>query len=120
MACPQSKQVVVLANCFPNLLALTMDRWIIFHPQLGEINVCCTQRGQSYFTNISTEMICKVQSRAVLSGDTEKTDEDLFTEFLELRTSSKHLIPLFSNKLAFPAIGAKHRRHYRTRFRLNL
>jgi hypothetical protein len=107
---PQSNKVVVLANCFPNILALTMDRWKIFHPHPGEINVCCTQRGQSYFTTISTEMICRVQSRAVLSGDTEKTDEDLFAEFLELRTSSKHLIPLFSNKLAFPAIGVKHRR----------
>ena len=107
---PQSNKLVLLANCFPNLVALTMDSWIIFHPRLKEINVRCTQRGQSYFTTISTEMKCEVQSPAVLSGDAGKTDEELFVEFLGLSTGSKHLIPLFSNKLPVPAIDAKYRR----------
>ena len=55
-------------------------------------------------------MKCEVQSPAGLSGDAGKTDEELFVEFLGLSTGSKHLIPLFSNKLPFPAIDAKYRR----------
>jgi hypothetical protein len=44
-------------------------------------------------------MICEVENVAALSNDIGKTGEDLFAKFLELRTGSKHPIPLFSNKL---------------------
>ena len=45
----QSSKVVVLASCPPNLYALSLDQWQIFHPCLGLININCTQSAKLYY-----------------------------------------------------------------------
>ena len=36
-----SNKVVVIANFFPNLIGLSIDRWSFFHTRLGEVKICC-------------------------------------------------------------------------------
>ena len=36
-----SNKVVVIANFFPNLIGLSIDRWSFFNTRLGEVKICC-------------------------------------------------------------------------------
>ena len=107
----QSSKVVVLASCPPNLYALSLDQWQIFHPCLGLININCTQSAKRYYCAVSKEMDVDGNSFNELRPEGSKKDEDLFKEYVNLHSSKADLSTLFANQLAFPKITPCHWNH---------
>jgi hypothetical protein len=53
-------------------------------------------------------VVDKEEVNNITPGDTKKTDEDLFVEYVNLNQTGGYLPTLFENHLAFPNIRARH------------
>ena len=107
----QSRKVVVLASGPPNLCALSLDQWQIFHPCLGLINIKCTLSAKRYYCAVSKEMAVNSNSFKELRSEGFKNDRDLFKEYVNLHSSKDDLSTFFANQLAFPKITPCHWNH---------